>query len=119
MIGDFMKPKELFEIAEEEDFDDVEKDKRRDKSKRTATSSIDLRRTFATRAQELGLDITALKRLLNHKRSSRDVTEGYIIMDGVEKLKTVRGYLEDIEKSLLNDEEKHIITAEEIFQIQR
>lgn len=79
----------------------------------------DLRRTFATRAQELGLDITALKRLLNHKRSSRDVTEGYIIMDGVEKLKTVRGYLEDIEKSLLNDEEKHIITAEEIFQIQR
>lgn len=44
MIGDFMKPKELFEIAEEEDFDDVEKDKRRDKSKRTATSSILLKK---------------------------------------------------------------------------
>ena len=64
----------------------------------------DLRRTFATKAQEIGLDIIALKRLLNHKRSSRDVTEGYIINHSKEKLITVRNYLEKIEESILRDE---------------
>lgn len=75
----------------------------------------DLRRTFATKAQEIGLDMIALKRLLNHKRSSRDVTEGYVIMHSKEKLQTVREYLEKIEKSILNDESTYTPTAEELF----
>jgi len=36
-----------------------------------------LRRTFATTAQDLGVPYLTLKRLLNHKPSGGDVTEGY------------------------------------------
>jgi integrase len=40
----------------------------------------DLRRTFITIAESLELSAYALKALVNHKRSSSDVTGGYIIM---------------------------------------
>jgi integrase len=75
----------------------------------------DLRRTFATKAQEIGLDVIALKRLLNHKRSSGDVTEGYVVMHSKEKLIIVRGYLEKIEKSIMSDEAKYTPTIEELL----
>lgn len=45
----------------------------------------DLRRTFITIAESLGIPVYALKRLLNHKMKS-DVTAGYVIMD-VERLR--------------------------------
>ena len=45
----------------------------------------DLRRTFITLAESLGIRDYTLKRLLNH-RSSGDVTDGYI-MDSVERLR--------------------------------
>lgn len=41
----------------------------------------DLRRTFATMANEIGIPAYTIKRLLNHKTASSDVTAGYIIND--------------------------------------
>jgi integrase len=46
----------------------------------------DLRRTFITIAESLDIPAYALKRLLNHKMDSSDVTAGYIITD-VERLR--------------------------------
>ena len=46
----------------------------------------DLRRTFITIAEALGIPAYALKRLLNH-RTSGDVTGGYIIIIDVEQLR--------------------------------
>ena len=46
----------------------------------------DLRRTFATMANEIGIPAYTIKRLLNHKTASSDVTAGYII-DDVEYLR--------------------------------
>lgn len=42
----------------------------------------DLRRTFATVAESLGVSIYAIKRLLNHKASETDVTEDYVSISG-------------------------------------
>lgn len=42
----------------------------------------DLRRTFASRARGLGFDVSMVATLLHHKKG--DVTEGYIIYDGLE-----------------------------------
>jgi len=41
----------------------------------------DLRRTFATMANEIGTPAYTIKRLLNHKTATGDVTAGYIIND--------------------------------------
>jgi integrase len=41
----------------------------------------DLRRTFATMANEIGIPAYTIKRLLNHKTASSDVTAGYIVND--------------------------------------
>lgn len=44
-------------------------------------TSHDLRRTFASLANEAGVPAYTLKRLLNHKSGGSDVTAGYIISD--------------------------------------
>lgn len=41
----------------------------------------DLRRTFATMANEIGIPAYTIKRLINHKTASTDVTAGYIVND--------------------------------------
>ncbi len=53
----------------------------------------DLRRTFITVAESLGIRDYTLKRLLNH-RSSGDVTDGYIVTD-VERLREPMQMIED------------------------
>jgi integrase len=54
----------------------------------------DLRRTFATVAEGLDVGGYTLKRLLNHKVSSSDVTAGYIVPD-VERLRRPMQQIED------------------------
>jgi len=46
----------------------------------------DLRRTFATTAENIGVRGYTLKRLINHKTGAADVTGGYIVTD-VESLR--------------------------------
>ncbi len=52
----------------------------------------DLRRTFATRASEVGVDYLMIKRMLNHK--SNDITAQYIQWNSRENLLVVRKALE-------------------------
>ncbi|WP_419174248.1 tyrosine-type recombinase/integrase [Desulfosediminicola sp.] len=54
----------------------------------------DLRRTFATRASEVGLDFLMVKRLLNHK--SNDITAQYIQRDSRENLAVMKQALERV-----------------------
>jgi integrase len=54
----------------------------------------DLRRTFATRASEVGIDYLMVKRLLNHK--SNDITAQYIQWHSRENLLVMRKALESI-----------------------
>lgn len=51
----------------------------------------DLRRTFATRASEVGIDHMMIKRLLNHK--SNDITDQYIQWHSKENLKNMKDAL--------------------------
>lgn len=46
----------------------------------------DLRRTFITTADRLDISAYAIKRLVNHKSGSNDVTAGYVVMD-IERLR--------------------------------
>ena len=55
----------------------------------------DLRRTFATRASEVGIDYLMVKRLLNHK--SNDITAQYIQWQSRENLLVMRDALELIQ----------------------
>jgi integrase len=55
----------------------------------------DLRRTFATRASEVGIDYLTIKRLLNHK--SNDITAQYIQWNSRENLIVMRDALEKIQ----------------------
>ncbi len=55
----------------------------------------DLRRTFATRASEIGIDYLTIKRLLNHK--SNDITAQYIQWHSRENLTAMRDALEKIQ----------------------
>ena len=54
----------------------------------------DLRRTFATRASEIGIDFLTIKRLLNHK--SNDITGQYIQWNSKENLMTLKKALESV-----------------------
>jgi len=54
----------------------------------------DLRRTFATRASEVGIDYLTIKRLLNHK--SNDITAQYIQWHSRENLTAMKSALEKI-----------------------
>jgi integrase len=54
----------------------------------------DLRRTFATRASEVGLDFLMVKRLLNHK--SNDITAQYIQWDSKDNLTVTKSALEKV-----------------------
>ncbi|MDB4516346.1 integrase family protein [Crocinitomicaceae bacterium] len=54
----------------------------------------DLRRSFATRASEVGLDFGVLKRLLNHK--TNDITEQYIQWHSRQNLLVMREALEKV-----------------------
>jgi integrase len=54
----------------------------------------DLRRTFATRASEVGIDYLMVKRLLNHK--SNDITSQYIQWDSKENLMALKKALESV-----------------------
>ena len=51
----------------------------------------DLRRTFATRASEVGIDYLTIKRLLNHK--SNDITAQYIQWNSKQNLTVMRDAL--------------------------
>jgi len=55
----------------------------------------DLRRTFATRASEVGIDYLMIKRMLNHK--TNDITAQYIQWDSKENLQKMREALEKIQ----------------------
>jgi integrase len=55
----------------------------------------DLRRTFATRASEVGIDYLTIKRLLNHK--SNDITAQYIQWHSRENLTVMKSALEKIQ----------------------
>jgi integrase len=55
----------------------------------------DLRRTFATRAAEVGIDYLTIKRLLNHK--SNDITGQYIQWNSRANLEVMRNALERIQ----------------------
>lgn len=55
----------------------------------------DLRRTFATRASEVGIDYLMIKRMLNHK--TNDITSQYIQWDSKENLAKMREALELIQ----------------------
>ncbi len=55
----------------------------------------DLRRTFATRASEVGIDYLMVKRLLNHK--SNDITARYIQWNSAKNLTVMRKALEMVE----------------------
>ncbi len=54
----------------------------------------DLRRSFATRAAEVGIDYLMIKRLLNHK--SNDITAQYIQWDSKQNLEKMKEALEKI-----------------------
>lgn len=54
----------------------------------------DLRRTFATRAAEVGIDYLMIKRMLNHK--SNDITAQYIQWDSRQNLQAMRTSLERV-----------------------
>ena len=54
----------------------------------------DLRRTFATRAAEVGLDYLTIKRLLNHK--TNDITAQYIQWNSRENLAKLKSALEAV-----------------------
>lgn len=54
-------------------------------------TSHDLRRTFATRASEVGIDYLMIKRLLNHK--TNDITARYIQWDSKKNLEAMRDAL--------------------------
>ncbi|MGD9576776.1 MAG: tyrosine-type recombinase/integrase, partial [Syntrophorhabdus sp.] len=54
----------------------------------------DLRRTFATRASEVGIDYLTIKRLLNHK--SNDITAQYIQWNSRENLLVMKKALETV-----------------------
>jgi integrase len=54
----------------------------------------DLRRTFATRASEVGIDYLMIKRLLNHK--TNDITAQYIQWDSKQNLEKMKEALEKI-----------------------
>ena len=54
----------------------------------------DLRRTFATRASEVGIDYLMVKRLLNHK--SNDITAQYIQWNSRENLIVMKKALESV-----------------------
>ena len=54
----------------------------------------DLRRTFATRASEVGIDYLMIKRMLNHKCS--DITSQYIQWDSKQNLEKMKEALEQI-----------------------
>ncbi len=54
----------------------------------------DLRRTFATRASEAGIDFLMIKRLLNHK--TNDITSQYIQWDSKDNLQKMKDALEQI-----------------------
>lgn len=54
----------------------------------------DLRRTFATIAEGLDISAYAIKRLLNHKMSNNDVTEGYVVKD-INRLRAPMQMIED------------------------
>ncbi|MCF8055828.1 MAG: integrase family protein [Desulfocapsa sp.] len=54
----------------------------------------DLRRSFATRASEVGIDYLMIKRLLNHK--SNDITSQYIQWDSKQNLEKMREALERV-----------------------
>jgi len=66
----------------------------------------DLRRTFTTIAADIGLDYLAIKRLLNH--SIQDITERYVVNQNTEKLKRVKGYLEQIEAGITQYTLEHL-----------
>ncbi|HCO19494.1 MAG TPA: hypothetical protein DIT39_07870 [Tissierellales bacterium] len=55
----------------------------------------DLRRTFATRAAEVGIDFLTIKRLLNHK--SNDITAQYIQWDSRQNLSKLKEALVQIQ----------------------
>lgn len=55
----------------------------------------DLRRTFATRASEVGIDYLMIKRMLNHK--TNDITAQYIQWDSRENLEKMKKALELIQ----------------------
>lgn len=54
----------------------------------------DLRRTFITMAESLDIPYYSLKRLLNHKTTSSDVTSGYIVVD-MERLRSLMQKISD------------------------
>ena len=54
----------------------------------------DLRRTFATRATEVGIDYLTVKRILNHK--SNDITAQYIQWHSLENLNAMKEALERV-----------------------
>ena len=72
----------------------------------------DCRRTFITTASELGMAISSIKKLVNHK--SQDVTDGYIIQRVEQRLPLLKGLYEQIQKEMLSSE--HLPTAEEVFK---
>lgn len=77
----------------------------------------DLRRTFITIAESLDISAYSLKRLLNHKMDSNDVTAGYIITD-VERLRQPMQKIGDfiiakcLEKPKENDSPVDVITEQ-------
>ncbi|WMP17142.1 tyrosine-type recombinase/integrase [Thiothrix lacustris] len=58
----------------------------------------DLRRTFTTTAENIGVRGYTLKRLINHKTGAADVTGGYIVTD----LESLRDPMQTITDRLLN-----------------
>ena len=76
----------------------------------------DLRRTFISIATSLGTSLYILKRLLNHRRRSDDVTQGYIILTAEE----LRKPSQDIENAILSKAgllklESKAVRTEQIF----
>ena len=57
----------------------------------------DLRRTFASIAEELDISASTVKRLLNHRTGRSDVTEGYVIPSAAR----LRGAMQRIEDRIL------------------
>ena len=55
----------------------------------------DLRRTFATRASEVGIDYLMIKRMLNHK--TNDITGQYIQWNSKENLEKLKEALEMVQ----------------------
>jgi integrase len=63
-------------------------------------SCHDLRRTFVTVAESLGLSLYVIKALVNHKLPANDVTGGYIIMT-VDRLRIPMQQIADKIKELI------------------